>query len=98
VVVKGGHLAESEDAVDVIFNGVQMYHERSEYIKSENTHGTGCTFSSAIAAGLAKGKDPLEAIRNAKRFITAAIREGLPLGKGHGPTNHQVKMKTPWME
>ncbi|MCF7804913.1 MAG: bifunctional hydroxymethylpyrimidine kinase/phosphomethylpyrimidine kinase [Candidatus Marinimicrobia bacterium] len=95
VVVKGGHLT-GEEAVDVLFDGNRIYHERAEYIKSENTHGTGCTFSSAIAAGLAKGNQPLEAIRNAKRYINEAIREGLDIGAGHGPTNHLVGLESRW--
>lgn len=97
VVVKGGHLETAGEAVDVIFNGRRMYREHAEYIQSQNTHGTGCAFSSAIAAGLAKGQEPPEAIRTAKQYITEAIREGLDLGRGHGPANHLVQVTSPWM-
>jgi len=97
VVVKGGHLEKAGEAVDVIFDGERLYREQSEYIRTQNTHGTGCTFASAIAAGLAKGYTPLEAIRTAKRFITEAIRGGLPLGRGHGPANHLAGVSSPWM-
>lgn len=97
VVVKGGHLQEAGDAVDVLFDGERIYREQSEYIRTQNTHGTGCTFASAIAAGLAKGHTPLEAIRTAKRFITEAIRGSLSLGSGHGPANHLAGTTSPWM-
>ncbi len=98
VVVKGGHLTGAAESVDVIYDGNKYYHERAEHIQTRNTHGTGCAYASAIAAGLAKGKFPLEAIRTAKRFITEAIREGLDIGQGHGPANHLVNMSSPWME
>jgi hydroxymethylpyrimidine/phosphomethylpyrimidine kinase len=54
---------------------------------TKNTHGSGCAFSAAIAAGLAKGKEPLEAVRAAKVFISGAIENSLELGRGHGPVN-----------
>ncbi|MBU7022183.1 MAG: bifunctional hydroxymethylpyrimidine kinase/phosphomethylpyrimidine kinase [Theionarchaea archaeon] len=85
VVVKGGHL--KGDAVDV-FYGEDIELLTSERIDTLNTHGTGCTFSSAIAAGLARGDDALEAVKGAKQYITEAIRYSFPVGKGHGPTNH----------
>jgi hydroxymethylpyrimidine/phosphomethylpyrimidine kinase len=96
VVVKGGHHTEEDDAVDVIYNGEKIRHLKGKRIRSENTHGTGCTFSSAIAAGLARGQDPWKAISRAKKYITEAIRTGISIGAGHGPTNHSVGMKTPW--
>ena len=85
VVVKGGH-AEGE-AVDVFFDGTDLVHLPAERIDTKNTHGSGCAFSAAIAAGLAKGQDPLEAVREAKAYVTAAIRTSLQLGEGHGPVN-----------
>ena len=85
VIVKGGH-AEG-DAVDVYFDGDQMTELSSPRIESANTHGSGCAFSAAIAAGLAKGLTPLEATRQAKEFITRAIEFGLEIGHGHGPVN-----------
>jgi hydroxymethylpyrimidine kinase/phosphomethylpyrimidine kinase len=91
VVVKGGHL--EGDAVDVFYDG-KVHLLKSERIQTENTHGTGCTFSSAIAAGLAKGEDALTAVKKAKEFITKAIRYSFPLGKGHGPTHHFAVLYT----
>lgn len=87
VVVKGGHL--KGDAVDVMYNGDGNVHMLSaERIETTNTHGTGCTFSSAIAAELAKGESALNAVRSAKQFITKAIKYAFSVGKGHGPTHH----------
>jgi hydroxymethylpyrimidine/phosphomethylpyrimidine kinase len=60
----------------------------AERIESQNTHGTGCTLSAAIAAYLAKGSSVPEAVRGAKDYVTGAIRYGLEVGKGYGPTNH----------
>ena len=96
VIIKGGHLSENLGAIDVVYDGKEFHLLESQLLKSRNTHGTGCTFSSAIAAGLAKGKVPLDAITNAKAYITAAIKESLSLGKGHGPTNHLVGVRSKW--
>ena len=86
VVVKGGHLKGM--AVDILYDG-KRYVEIMEgrRIETKNTHGTGCTFASAIATLLARGETVSEAVRKAKTFITMAIQSGLPLGKGTGPTN-----------
>lgn len=86
VVVKGGHL--TGDALDVFYDGKEFYEITSERIDTENTHGTGCTFSSAIAANLALGYDLLESIKRAKHYITGAIKNSLDIGHGVGPTNH----------
>jgi hydroxymethylpyrimidine/phosphomethylpyrimidine kinase len=86
VLVKGGH--STGDAVDILFDGKEFYYFKSERIATKNTHGTGCTFSSAIASNLALGKDMREAVENGKEYITMAIRHSLAIGKGHGPTNH----------
>lgn len=86
VLVKGGHL--TGDAEDILFDGQQFHSFGSQRIDTKNTHGTGCTFSSAIAAQLANGLDVPEAVRLAKAYITGAIEHALPIGKGHGPTNH----------
>ena len=96
IVVKGGHLADNEAAIDVVYDGNEYQVLESERFDTPNTHGTGCTFSSAIAAGLAKGYDPFDAIIKAKNFISAAIRENVPIGHGHGPTNHFVGTSTKW--
>jgi hydroxymethylpyrimidine/phosphomethylpyrimidine kinase len=87
VVVKGGHLG-GELATDILYDGVQYEALRSERIETKNTHGTGCTFSSAIAANLARDKNFFEAVNQAKTYITGAIRQSLSIGKGYGPTNH----------
>jgi hydroxymethylpyrimidine/phosphomethylpyrimidine kinase len=85
VVVKGGHLKGM--AVDLLFDGKRFSEMGGPRIESKNTHGTGCTFASAIATLLARGDRVDEAVRKAKNFITMAIQSGLSLGKGYGPTN-----------
>ena len=86
VVMKGGH--RSGDAIDVLFDGKVFHTFRAERVDTPNTHGTGCTFSAAIAAGLARGSDVVEAVEDAKRYVTQAIRRSVGLGHGHGPVAH----------
>lgn len=86
VVVKGGHLSGAP--IDVFFDGRTCEHITAERLETKSTHGTGCTFASAIAAELAKGAEVVAAVRRAKAFITTAIRLAEPLGHGHGPTHH----------
>lgn len=86
VLIKGGH--SNGEPTDVLFDGRDFHYYRAKRIQTKNTHGTGCTFSSAIAAGLAKGLGMSEAVSEAKEYITGAITHSLPIGKGHGPTNH----------
>ena len=86
VVVKGGHL--EGPAVDVLFDGGNFETLESERIDTRSTHGTGCTFASAIAAGLAKGVPVAEAVRDAKTYLTGALRHAVPMGGGHGPVQH----------
>ena len=86
VVVKGGHL--EGDAVDVFFDGTRMEELGAPRIATRNTHGTGCTFSAAIAARLARGEDLLGAVRGAKEYVTEAIRRSYAVGRGHGPLDH----------
>ncbi len=86
VVVKGGHLPGA--ACDLFYDGTNFTVLANERIETRHTHGTGCTFSSAIAAGLAKGLTVGEAVAAAKRYITVAIAHGFSLGKGVGPTHH----------
>jgi hydroxymethylpyrimidine/phosphomethylpyrimidine kinase len=86
VIVKGGHLAG--DATDLVFDGESFTELHAERIDTPNTHGTGCTFSAAIAALLARGLPPREAIAEAKTWLTAAIRESYAIGAGHSPVNH----------
>ena len=85
VVIKGGHLKGK--AIDILFDGENYTEIEGPRIKTKNTHGTGCTFASAIATLLARGGTVPEAVRKAKNFITMAIRAGLSLGKGTGPTH-----------
>jgi hydroxymethylpyrimidine kinase/phosphomethylpyrimidine kinase len=85
VVVKGGHLKGM--AVDLLYDGKNFNEMEGPRIASKNTHGTGCTFASAIATLLARGDPVDEAVRKAKTFITMAIQSGLSLGKGAGPAN-----------
>ena len=86
VLVKGGHL--TGEAVDILFNGREFTAFSAPRLDSANTHGTGCTFSAAIAAGLAKGRPLPEAVRDAKAYVTRAIREGFAPGKGIGVLRH----------
>ena len=86
VVVKGGHL--SGDPVDLFYDGREFREFNATRIQTRNTHGTGCTFASAIAAGLAKGMDVVDAVAAAKEYVTEAIRHSFDVGKGHGPLNH----------
>jgi hydroxymethylpyrimidine/phosphomethylpyrimidine kinase len=85
VVVKGGHLKGT--AIDLLYDGKKFNEMEGPRIDTKNTHGTGCTFASAIATLLARGDSISEAVRKAKTFITLAIQSGLSLGKGTGPTN-----------
>jgi len=88
VVVKGGHLAG--ESIDVLYDGHTFREYTAPRIETKNTHGTGCTFASAIAAGLAKGQGVPEAVGRAKEYITLALRHGasLSVGQGHGPIHH----------
>jgi len=85
VVVKGGHLKGIP--IDLLYDGKKFAEVKGPRIESKNTHGTGCTFASAIATLLANGERIDEAVRKAKTFITMAIQSGLNLGKGAGPVN-----------
>ncbi|MEX0790737.1 MAG: bifunctional hydroxymethylpyrimidine kinase/phosphomethylpyrimidine kinase [Actinomycetota bacterium] len=86
VLVKGGHLVA--EATDVLYDGRTFAELPAERIVSHNTHGSGCTLSAAIAAYLAHGSTVPEAVWAAKEYVTGAIRYGLQVGKGYGPTNH----------
>ena len=86
VLVKGGHLSQGAD--DLLYEkGKEIWYHK-EKIDNPNTHGTGCTLSSAIACNLAKGYSLQESVGNAKEYLTGAIQVGLDLGKGRGPLNH----------
>ncbi len=88
VLVKGGHLDGEADAVDLLVWGDGEATFRQERIDTPHTHGTGCTYASAIAAHLARGLALEEAVGRARVYLQHAIRHALPLGGGHGPTRH----------
>lgn len=89
-LIKGGHL--DENATDVLYDNGKLYEFTSERINTSNTHGTGCTLSSAIACNIAKGCSLEESVRNAKEYLTGALKDGLDLGKGSGPVNHCYRL------
>ena len=86
VVIKGGHRAGPP--TDLLYDGRRFWEFTTERIPSTSTHGTGCTFASAVAAGLAHGLDIPAAVEQAKEYVTAAIRAAYPIGQGHGPLHH----------
>lgn len=88
VLIKGGHL--KGDAIDLLWNGKAFTAFRAPRIDSGNTHGTGCTLSAAIAAGLARGQAIGDSIRDAKAYVTRAIREGFAAGRGVGQLRHFI--------
>src|SRR5882672_8998929 len=90
VIVKGGHM---ERAVDVLFDGTDLVQLGGDRVKTENTHGTGCTFASAITALLASGRSLLEAATLAKAYVTKAIEKGYPIGKGRVPLDHFYRQR-----
>jgi hydroxymethylpyrimidine/phosphomethylpyrimidine kinase len=90
VLVKGGHLADK--AVDVLYWRGTVQHLVARKIATVHTHGTGCTYSAAITAELAKGRSLPDAVEIAKRFITAAIETSPGIGKGFGPVNHHARI------
>ena len=93
VVVKGGH-GEEDELVDLFYDGNDFLELKSTRIHTKHTHGTGCTFAAAITAELAKGKSAEKAMKTAKDFIHAAIKNELGIGAGHGPTNHWAYKKS----
>ncbi|WP_017721210.1 bifunctional hydroxymethylpyrimidine kinase/phosphomethylpyrimidine kinase [Kamptonema formosum] len=88
VLVKGGSMEGSLRGVDVWFDGHKLETLKTAAVDTSNTHGSGCTLSAAAAANLALGKDPLSAIKQAKEYVTSALRHSLPIGGGSGPLGH----------
>lgn len=88
VVIKGGHAEDGDVVIDILYDGKEFHEFTNPRVDTKNTHGTGCTFSAAIAAGMAKGKGVLEAVETAVEFTQEAIVNDLNIGNGHGPTNH----------
>lgn len=92
VLIKGGHL-QGENSKDILFDGENFYEFEGERIATHNTHGTGCTLSSAITACLARGFDLYNAIEMAKRYVSLAIKEAPDnIGKGFGPLYHNISL------
>jgi hydroxymethylpyrimidine/phosphomethylpyrimidine kinase len=90
VIVKGGHM---DRAVDVVFDGSEMVQLGGDTVKIESTHGTGCTFASALTAQLAAGRGLIEAATLAKAYVTKAIEKGYAVGKGRMPLDHFYRLK-----
>ncbi len=86
VLLKGGHLPG--DAVDILYDGEHFHEFRAARIPTRHTHGTGCTYAAAITALLARGLPLVEAVKQAKTFLTEAITHATPVGAGHSPVNH----------
>ena len=95
MLVKGGHLP-GDRSTDVLYNNGNFTLFDEARIETRNTHGTGCTYSAAIAARLAQGLNMVEAIGTAKEYITNTIRRALDIGHGHGPTNHFYFLDRDW--
>ncbi|MDR4946930.1 bifunctional hydroxymethylpyrimidine kinase/phosphomethylpyrimidine kinase [Neobacillus cucumis] len=93
VVIKGGHDEDDSESTDLLYDGTEFYTFTNKRIPTKNTHGTGCTFSAALTAELAKGATVYDAVLTAKEFIQAAIEDGIEIGHGHGPTNHGALRK-----
>jgi hydroxymethylpyrimidine/phosphomethylpyrimidine kinase len=89
VLVKGGHL--KGPPTDLLFDGHAVTRLHAERLATSHTHGTGCTYSAAITAGLARGRSVPEAVAEAKRYVTAAIRDGFALGRGVGTLRHFIE-------
>ena len=88
VIVKGGHLPQGKNIIDVVYHRGEFLLMEYPFVETKNTHGTGCTFSSAITACLSKGIDRIKAIRIARAYVQGAIENSLSLGKGRGSLNH----------
>jgi hydroxymethylpyrimidine/phosphomethylpyrimidine kinase len=91
VIVKGGHM---EKATDVVFDGKDMHQLGGDKVKLENTHGTGCTFASALTAQMATGRGLVEAATLAKAYVMKAIEKAYPVGKGRLPVDHFFRMRS----
>lgn len=95
VVIKGGHMEFNDKTIDIVYVDNEVKEFINKRIVTKNTHGTGCSFSAAITAEIAKGKPIIEAIKIAKEFITTAIEYGLSIGKGYGPVNPNAWIQIP---
>lgn len=96
VLIKGGHTTKkrsAKKAVDLLYDGSQFIEFEAEHIPTNNTHGTGCTLSAAVASNLARGMDMEKAVGQAKKFITGAIKNNFPVGQGNSPVNHLWRLQ-----
>ncbi|RLE50999.1 MAG: bifunctional hydroxymethylpyrimidine kinase/phosphomethylpyrimidine kinase [Candidatus Methanomethylicota archaeon] len=92
VVIKGGHLEGKYEVIDILYYKRKFYEIRKERVESRCTHGTGCTFSAAITALIARGKSIPEAVEMASKFMNRAIKFGIRVGEGHGPVNPMIEL------
>lgn len=90
VLIKGGHYREGEEVVDLLFDGEKFYFYRAPRLKTTNTHGTGCSFASAIASYLARGYPVPRAVQKARSYLQFILHHGLDLGQGNGPMDHMA--------
>lgn len=97
VVIKGGHFENELTATDILYDGEGFRDFSVGWVQTTSTHGTGCTFASAIAAMLAKGENVPTAIAGAKAFVTKALQDAYPIGSGHGPVHHFYRYWRPLM-
>jgi hydroxymethylpyrimidine/phosphomethylpyrimidine kinase len=97
VVIKGGH-GEGDVVTDLLFDGSDFREYSASRVDTQSTHGTGCTFASAIAATLAKGETVEHSVMAAKAYVTKALQNAYPLGHGHGPVHHFYRYWRPMME
>ena len=88
VLIKGGHLKKGNKSVDILFDGCEYYRISRSRLDVDNTHGTGCTYSSAITTYLAQGDELSEAVEKARDYLHEAINQGMDIGKGNGPVHH----------
>jgi len=93
ILIKGGHLKVAEKAADLLFKDEEYEFFEKRRIDNDNTHGTGCTLSSAIAANLSKGQGMKDAVKSAKEYVYKAIASGIDLGQGKGPIDHMHLFK-----
>ncbi|WP_245941574.1 bifunctional hydroxymethylpyrimidine kinase/phosphomethylpyrimidine kinase [Vallicoccus soli] len=93
VLVKGGHVAEGEPAVDVLFDGERVLELRAPRVATPHTHGTGDCLAAATTAWLAQGLDVVEAVRRGKQYVTAAVVDAYPAGAGAGPVGHRWRVR-----
>lgn len=89
VLIKGGHLhgGQQSGAIDILYDGNRYYEFSEKWIDTSNTHGTGCTYASVLAAEVARGENVITAVEKAKKLVTDAIKNSLKIGAGHGPVN-----------